>query len=95
MSLDVSTTLNLIQIVMIIVGGIGVMWKLGNRITTSHELVAYRLKEVEADVKAIGTILVNQASQNERISSLERQLQEMKHGEGFVLPLSRGAAEMR
>ena len=86
---------NIIEIVMIAVGGIGVMLKLGNRITTSHELVAYRLREVETDVKNIGTILVNQATQNERISSIERQLQEMKHGEGFVLPLSRGAAEMR
>jgi hypothetical protein len=45
------------------------------------------IKEVAVKVDKITTIMSNQAVYEERLLNMQRQLEDLKRGEGFVLPL--------
>jgi hypothetical protein len=68
--------------------------KLELRVTFMQETLGLRLANVENGVQGVSDILRQQAVQTEQIGNLQRQIDEMKRGEGFILPLTRGAHQV-
>lgn len=80
-------------------GGALVIFKLG-RTTERFELVAdnqqKELAEIKDDVKGLNKVVTTLAVQGNRLDGMEQRLsimdkryEDLRHGEGFTLPLSR------
>ena len=80
-----------------IIGSVGiVVYKLGNvvaRFESIGEKQADEIGELKKDVKVLGNILTEVALQNqrhsaleERVSRIDRLLEDLRRGEGFILP---------
>jgi outer membrane murein-binding lipoprotein Lpp len=94
--IDYTVTLgNLIEIVAIAGGGIGVMMKLSTNVGVLHASVK-AIKEdvfgVQAEIKKIGDVLTKQASAEARLDAIDvrmgnfdQDLRELRHGDGWVL----------
>jgi hypothetical protein len=94
---------NLIEIAMIAIGGLFFVWK----ISTKNDLLSLRLDHLQQEISSLKDIIVAQATQDLRIESLEkwrtstdsrladqgRRVDELRHGEGMVLPLHRSPYE--
>ena len=49
---------------------------------------------VTDELRDLKTVVVTQAQQDTRLRQLEKLVDELRHGEGMVLPLHRGAREI-
>lgn len=49
--------------------------------------VNFRLQAVEKELQEFGGVLVSLAKQEERHSALERRVDDLQHGRGFILEL--------
>lgn len=65
-----------------------------NKLKWRVELMETHLEKMDKSLESIASILRNQDVQREQIIGLQRQIDEMKHGEGFVLPFGRSAFEV-
>lgn len=96
---DWSITLgNMIEIVVIAVGGIVFAVRMQGRV----DLLALEVTHVKDQLKLmaqsfdqVSDVLTKVALQDQRIVNLERRLEELAHGEGFVYPLGLGTAKAK
>lgn len=109
MNLDLTTTIQIAQITLLLVGGIVAIVLLRNTVkslkedfkaaivTNEKQFVAAQVASekqfagVQTELKKLGEILIDQARFDEKLTSLDRrvtsqgqQLDELRHGEGFV-----------
>lgn len=47
------------------------------------------MTDMKAEIKKVGEVLIKMAVTDTRLNNLEQDIRELKHGEGFVLPLHR------
>ena len=88
----------LISIAISVTTGIGFIWAikasvsvLESRLTAQDRIIA----GVEAELKKLNQVVTDLAVQNQRIGTieerqerLEKRYEELRHGEGFVLPIA-------
>lgn len=95
-SLD--TALKLAEIVSILGGGSLVAFRLGKSSQVVKEAMRQQAAEIamlKDEIKELSKLVTEVAVQSKRLDILEQRYEELRHGEGFVLPLAahlRGAA---
>jgi hypothetical protein len=81
MTFDPTITLGtLLQIVVFLSGGLFAFM----RVQTKLELLAQRVQSLEKASSNIGSILSSVAVQSQRLTSLEGDVRELRHGRGFI-----------
>lgn len=81
---------NLIQVAALLVVGIGAFFAVRSDIRIlRHDLKTVREKQdvMGATMNHVSATLTTVAVQDERISQLAKQVDEMRHGQGFVNPM--------
>jgi len=53
-------------------------------VTDSKRETKESISSLQAEIKKIGDVLINQADQNRRIIHLEEDVRELRHGDGFI-----------
>jgi hypothetical protein len=95
MTIDYTITIgNIIEIASIVVGGILVLFTLKadvNTLKTGAKTLKDDFDAMQAEIKKLGDILVNLADirgeirvHDTRITSIEQDVRELRHGRGFV-----------
>lgn len=94
----IDNAFKILEIISIIGGGGLVVFRLGRAMATFETVgraQGQEIRELKDSVKELGKIVVNQALQNQRLDQigqqqalLAKQLDELRHGEGFIYPLS-------
>jgi hypothetical protein len=86
MVIDQTVTLgNLIEITAILGGGVVALITLrGTVINLKNDMT-----DMKAEIKKVGEVLTTLAVTSNRLDRAEQDIWELKHGEGFVLPLQR------
>ncbi len=81
--MDFSLYQPLLQLAGFVIGAIIVV------VSMRHELKEIRMDvlELKTEVKQFVEVLTKLAVQSERIDMVDRRLEELRHGEGFVYPL--------
>jgi hypothetical protein len=92
---------NILALVVMIAGGIGAFFGmrmlialLQKDLENFKESMGTRMDGVEKKVDTLGQILVEQAVQNQQLLGMQKQIDELKRGEGFIFPIARGAYEI-
>lgn len=81
MTFDPTITLGtLVQIVVFLSTGLIAFVRVQGKL----EMLSLRVKNLETTSANIGTILSSVAVQSQRLTALEQDLRELRHGEGFV-----------
>lgn len=80
---------NVIEIISILGGGLLVLISLNNTVGNLKTDVT----DMKAELKKVGEVLIAIAVTTTRLDALEQDIRELKHGEGFVLPLSRSMTQ--
>jgi len=98
MNVEVDVILRVVEIAAILGGGYLVAFRLGAAITTMKESIraqetaqkqhANEIKDLKLEVKKMNEILTQIALQEQRLALLEKSLDELRHGEGFIFPLN-------
>ena len=57
---------------------------LTQEVTESKKETKESINNLQAEIKKIGDVLINQADQNRRIIHLEEDVRELRHGDGFI-----------
>jgi len=71
---------NLIEITVIACGGLITVVTLKNRISgITNDIV-----DMKQELKKVGDVLVKMAVTDQRVANLERDIRELRHGDGFV-----------
>lgn len=78
---------NIIEILVIGCGGIGAVWAVRNSVAN----LGRDLTRMEADfcdmkleIKKVGDVLIRMAVTDTRLTNVEQDVREMKHGQGFI-----------
>src|SRR4051794_27432091 len=89
--------LKIAEIISVIGGGGLVVFRLGRTTSTRESAMKSQgtaIEELKEDVKIVGKLLTEVAVQktrldglDQRIGTLDRRYEELRHGEGFVYPL--------
>lgn len=79
----ITTGLAIFQVIAIVSGGLWAMFKAG-RYTQRIDMTLHELKD---ETRKIGGVLSTLAEQHTRMNQMEKRIDELRHGEGFVLPL--------
>ena len=69
---------------------LGVIWRLSARFTTIED----KLREIGKDAEKIANAMTQIALQQQRLDFLEKMMDELRHGEGKVLPLWKSSNEI-
>ena len=88
-SLD--TIFKLIEIVSILGGGGLVAFRLGKNSQVVREAMRQQAAEIASlkdEIKELSKLVTEVAVQSKRLDMLEQRYEELRHGEGFVFPLS-------
>ena len=88
-SLD--TVFKLIEIVSILGGGGLVAFRLGKNSQVVREAMRQQAAEIASlrdEIKELSKLVTEVAVQSKRLDMLEQRYEELRHGEGFVFPLS-------
>ena len=88
-SLSLDTILKIGEILSILFGGALVFFKMGSVLTQVKEAIrieALAVSELKEDVKVINRLLTDVAVQKSRLDSMDKRIDELRHGEGFVFP---------
>ena len=76
---------NIIEICSILGGGFVVLGALRGQVSTlKNDMI-----DMKEELKKVGEVLIKMAVTDTRLNNLEQDIRELKHGEGFVLPLGR------
>lgn len=75
---------NIIEITSILGGGALVLLQLKNTVGNLKTDVT----DMKAELKKVGEVLIKLAVTDTRLSNVEQDIRELKHGEGFVLPFN-------
>jgi hypothetical protein len=84
---NLDTVLRVAEIFSIIGGGGLVAFRLGRSTAQMHEATLRQSAEIEdlkVEIKQLGAILTKLAVQEERLNTLTRWYDELRHGSGFV-----------
>lgn len=91
--------LQVVQILAFVGGGGTVVWKLGKAVAKFEQIGIQQGKEIsemKVELKALSSVIVRIAVQDENVASVERRLErmermwdELRHGEGFVVHASK------
>lgn len=71
---------NIIEITVIVIGGLGTLLTLRN---TVNNLKA-DMTDMKAEIKKVGEVLVTLAVTTKRLDNAEEDIRELKHGRGFI-----------
>lgn len=79
--------------------GIVVGWIVGALIFVmalrhSMDALGTRVTSIETQLAAVASTMSDIAVQDNRIKTLEKMVDELRHGEGMVLPIRRGSREV-
>lgn len=91
------TAIRLVELIVLLGGGGTVIFKLGSAVT-KFELIgtqqAGEISELKKQVEGLGKIITAMAVEKtrldghaDRLNRVEKQLDELRHGEGYVLPI--------
>lgn len=94
---NINLLFNTFQLLALVFGGGFTVFKMG-RAVTRFEMVAERqagdIKELKMDIKVMAEATLKLALQEERMLSIssrvtlmEKQIDDIRHGEGFIMPL--------
>lgn len=79
--IDATITIgNVIEISVIALGGIITVVTLKNRITN----ITTDLVDMKQEIKKVGEVLIKMAVTDQRVTNLERDVRELRHGDGFI-----------
>lgn len=91
MELPLNDVLKIVEVVSIIGGGAVVVFKLGkaiNRFEETAKMQGEQIDELKEETKKMGAVLTTLAVQDSRLDRMETDLHELRHGKGWVNPLS-------
>lgn len=92
MVIDQTITLgNLIEITAIVTGGLAVLLTMRSTLNNLQG----DMVDMKTEIRKIGEVLTVQAVTNQRVDNLEKDVRELRHGEGFVFPFERVKAAGR
>ena len=81
MVIDATITIgNVIEISVIAAGGLITIITLKNRISG----ITTDLVDMKQEIKKVGEVLVKMAITDQRVTNLERDVRELRHGDGFI-----------
>ncbi len=79
--IDYSITIgNLIEIAAIVGGGVLALVTLRN--TVSH--IQDDMSDMKTEIKKVGEVLIKMATTDVRLSAVEQDIRDLKHGRGFI-----------
>ncbi len=81
--------LSVVQILSILFGGGLVAFRLGRTTATMQTSLAGQnlaIDDLKAEIKKLGDVLTKLAVQEQRLNMLDKHIDELRHGEGFVYP---------
>lgn len=73
---------NLLTILAFLIGGIGFVYTIRSDVRAQGE----RLDAVEHELQKLSDILIALGRQDERLNSMDRRIDDMRRGEGFIVP---------
>jgi hypothetical protein len=85
------TVLQIAEIISILGGGGLVSYRLGrtsSRVEASMALQGREIATLKDEIKILSQVVTQVAVQTARLDMLEKRFEELRHGEGFVYPLS-------
>lgn len=71
---------SLLQIGVFAAGGIAALVTLKNKITD----ITTDLVDMKQEIKKVGDVLIKMAVTDQRVTNLEQDVRELRHGDGFV-----------
>ena len=90
-SLSIGEILQIGQIVSVVCGGGLVAYRLGrssSRIEAAMGIQGEEIKTLKDEIKVLSEVVIKVAITTTRLDMLEKRYEELRHGEGFVFPLS-------
>ena len=88
---SIDTAFKVIEIISILGGGGLVAFRLGKNSQVVREAMRQQATEIAAlkdEIKELSKLVTEVAVQSKRLDMLEQRYDELRHGEGFVFPLS-------
>ena len=74
---------NIIEVSAILGGGAYAVLQMKGTVTNLKN----DMTDMKIEIKKVGEVLIQMAVTDNRLTNLEQDIRELKHGEGFVLPL--------
>ena len=96
MTITLPIALQFVQLIAIVAGGGMVSFRIGRATSRMETMVEQQAKEITGlkdEIKKLGEILTQLALADQRMNMMQQQIDELRHGEGMVLPLRKGAYE--
>lgn len=100
---DLELIVKIIELITIVGGGGVFIFKMGRAVSKFEEVGRQQgtsLNELKIEVKSLATIMTKQALQDERITNMttrlnmvDKNIDELRHGNGFVFPLGSHVAK--
>ncbi len=88
---------SIITAVAMLIGGIGFVWAMRGDIkllAASLDFQSKRLEKVENSMNKVTEILVDVAAQGARLDGHDKLLDDLRRGEGYILPIKKGSREI-
>ena len=88
---SIDTAFKLIEIVSMLGGGGLVAFRLGKNSQVVREAMRQQTAEIamlKDEIKELSKLVTEVAVQSKRLDILEQRYEELRHGEGFVVPLA-------
>lgn len=77
---DIGVALQILQIVVIVCGGIFALATLRNTVKN----LAVDIIDMKVELKKLGDVLVTLAVTSKRLDNVEQDIRDLKHGRGFI-----------
>lgn len=73
---------NIIEVSVIIVGGLVTLVTLRNTVNNLKE----DMTDMKSEIKKVGEVLIQMAVTQKRLDNVEQDIRDLKHGRGFIQP---------
>ena len=90
----ISLIVGIAQVASIVIGGLFVAYKLFASVALMGELTRQNseaIKNIQLEVKAMQIAVTEISNQKTAIERLERWYEELRRGDGFMIPMARGS----
>lgn len=80
-----------LQLLVLVGGGAWAALKMGRvieRIEMTLSMQARDIADLKEETKKVGEVLMTIAIQKQQLEIIERRIEELRHGEGFIFPLA-------
>ena len=71
----------MIEVLALLLGGLGFMWSMKSRV----EAMGDELSQLKLEISKLADILMKIALQDQRISGIEKMVDELRHGIGWIV----------